>query len=445
MIERSRLLIGVICVLTVASVWGVPPKVIETIPANNDRNVDPNLREMRFVFDQDMSHGGFSIVGGGPAFPKVLGRPRWKDSRTLTMRVQLVPDHEYKLSVNNASYQNCRNTRGEPATPYPVWFKTRAVGQPVEVKPLTESDNVEAIARLRRAIDQKYSYRDIRSLDWDALFDRYKPKLKAAQTIDEFAQTAGELLGHAKDMHIWLDADGHGVYPFRRDIQRNYNIQTLEKLVPNFQKLSATVYVGMFDGIGYISIPTWSRKNEKAFERAYTAVQAFSKAPGIIIDVRANGGGAEPLAQEFAGCFVEKPVLYAKHVYRTGPGSDDFTQPRERILKPSKNRPIYRGKIAVLMGPANMSSCEAFLLMMKQVPHCKLFGATSYGSSGNPKPVDLGNGVTVYLPSWQAMLPDGTCFEGKGIAPDVPIETTPEQLQTEDPVLEAALQWLRQS
>ena len=91
------------------------------------------------------------------------------------------------------------------------------------------------------------------------------------------------------------------------------------------------------------------------------------------------------------------------------------------------------------MGPANMSSCEAFLLMMKQVSDCKLVGAASYGSSGNPKPVDLGNGVTVYLPSWKALRPDGTCFEGQGLDPDFIVNVTPAELETADPVLQAAL------
>jgi C-terminal processing protease CtpA/Prc len=86
-----------------------------------------------------------------------------------------------------------------------------------------------------------------------------------------------------------------------------------------------------------------------------------------------------------------------------------------------------------------MSSCEAFLLMIKQVSGCKLVGATSYGSSGNPKPVDLGNGVTVYLPSWKALRPDGTCFEGQGIAPNLPVNATPAELETADPVLQAAV------
>jgi C-terminal processing protease CtpA/Prc len=149
------------------------------------------------------------------------------------------------------------------------------------------------------------------------------------------------------------------------------------------------------------------------------------------------------LARRFAGCFVDEPVVYAKHVIRAADQPGGFTPPRERILEPHTGGPQYRGKIAVLMGPKNLSSCEAFLLMMKQVPQCKLIGEKSYGSSGNPQPIGLPNGVTVYLPSWRAMRPDGTCFEGEGIAPDIRVRAPAKVLEEQDPVLEAALEYLR--
>ena len=102
-----------------------------------------------------------------------------------------------------------------------------------------------------------------------------------------------------------------------------------------------------------------------------------------------------------------------------------------------------RGSVAVLMGQQNMSSCEAFLLMMKQCPRATLVGSASQGSSGNPKPHALAPGLTVLLPSWQALRPDGTCFEGEGIQPTVPIEMPIAALGNADPVLREALAILR--
>jgi C-terminal processing protease CtpA/Prc len=58
-------------------------------------------------------------------------------------------------------------------------------------------------------------------------------------------------------------------------------------------------------------------------------------------------------------------------------------------------------------------------------------------------PHDLGNGVTVYLSSWEDQLPDGTVLEGRGVKPDIIVKTKTDQLENADPVLEAARKYLR--
>ena len=92
-----------------------------------------------------------------------------------------------------------------------------------------------------------------------------------------------------------------------------------------------------------------------------------------------------------------------------------------------------------------MSSCEAFLLMMKQAPDARLVGERSYGSSGNPEAVFLPNGIKVMVPSWKALAPDGTCLEGKGIAPDIVVPSVGVDFNADDPVLRRALDLLRSS
>ncbi len=90
------------------------------------------------------------------------------------------------------------------------------------------------------------------------------------------------------------------------------------------------------------------------------------------------------------------------------------------MLKPNRDVPAFTGRIAVLTGPVIMSSAESLLLLMKQVPGCKLVGARSYGSSGNPRPIDLGNGVTVMLPRSAKTVPrrdrPAHLWEAEGLA-----------------------------
>ena len=104
----------------------------------------------------------------------------------------------------------------------------------------------------------------------------------------------------------------------------------------------------------------------------------------------------------------------------------------------------FRGRVAVLIGPGTVSSCESFAMMMRRVPGCKLIGARTAGASGNPKPFDLGNGVTLFVPSWRDLDLDGACLEGRGLAPDIEVEADLGAFRNgHDPVLALALAFLR--
>jgi hypothetical protein len=69
--------------------------------------------------------------------------------------------------------------------------------------------------------------------------------------------------------------------------------------------------------------------------------------------------------------------------------------------------------------------------------------ARSAGSSGNPKPHDLGNGLVLMLPSWRDLSREGKGLEGVGVEPDITVETTPATFTKSDPVLAKALEHLR--
>jgi hypothetical protein len=298
--------------------------------------------------------------------------------------------------------------------------------------------------KLRRLIDEKYSYRDLRGVDWDKAFSTFGPLMERAQTPEQFADLTAKLLRQAQDPHILVKTGGKTIGGFKREVFQNYNKDTLQRIVPGFTKRNNRISTGKFEnGIGYIMISNWSKGDKESLEReAFDTLKEFADAPGLIIDVRPNSGGSEPLAEEFAGCFIDKPVVYSKHQYRKPGEPNGFSQPQERILKPNQDKFHYKGRVAVLMGQVNMSSCESFLLMMKQSPNCKLIGQKSYGSSGNPKPYELGNGVTVWLPSWKNLLPDETCLEGRGVFPDIVVSTTERQLKNSDPVIDAAIKYL---
>ncbi len=419
-----------------------PPRVVRTVPENGAQSVDAATKELRVIFDQPMdTKRGYSFVtlGSKSMLPEVAGKPRWISDTTIVLPVKLKPGREYRLGINSKSkrYQNFRGTNGLPAVPDSISFRTAPSG---DVKSLDPEKNRKSLKQLRAAIEEKYSHRDLRGIDWDVRFSEFEAQLIDAKTPGQFAMLAGQLLEVARDAHIWLDADGDRLAGFRRNVRLNADRELLKQTVPQFRSVNRVVATGRFpDGPAYLVIGSWAQKATRNIEAAAKWIDELSPDDTLILDIRFNSGGDERLARKIAGRFVDQSVVYAGHLNRDTSSPSGFSKIKKRTLKPI--RPGFRGRTVVLMGSVNMSSCEAFLLMMKQAPQCTLMGEKSYGSSGNPKPVHLANGVTVFFPSWVALTPGGEPLEGKGISPDVHVEF-PDGSE-DDPLINAALELLK--
>jgi carboxyl-terminal processing protease len=70
-----------------------------------------------------------------------------------------------------------------------------------------------------------------------------------------------------------------------------------------------------------------------------------------------------------------------------------------------------------------------------------LVGETTAGSYSLTRHIDFDNGMILNIAAVHHTFPDGSQFEGIGITPDVPVDTTPEDLRTgRDPVLKKAVE-----
>lgn len=101
------------------------PQIVSMKPANDAKDVDPKIKELRVTFNVPMA-AGFSWTGGGPNFPKTVGRPRWtKDRKTCVLPVQLKSGWSYQLGLNSVSFKNFQSESGVPLEPVVYQFKTR--------------------------------------------------------------------------------------------------------------------------------------------------------------------------------------------------------------------------------------------------------------------------------------------------------------------------------
>ena len=411
-----------------------PPKVVSMTPRDGG-TLDPAATELVVTFDRDMFRGGYSVCGGGPDFPKIQGRPKWRGDRTLVISVQLEPDHEYNISLNCSSARKIRSKEGATLTPTRWSFTTL----PAQLRPWPDQQqrNLDAYDRLRELLATRYSYRDRVVTDWRGLLTAHESRLKGARTDRAFAVAANELMKATVDQHVSLTYREQTYTPYAPVVEPLFRTFAVRRLL-ELEKVTARAFRGVTDdGIGYLLVTGWQEDVDE--ERLLGAVAEMMAHKALIIDVRPNTGGDERIARRVASWFVEGEKVYAKH--RTfgegGPGA-----PVARTVTGSDER--FTLPTVVLSGPRVMSSNESFVLMMKQAQGVQVVGQKTRGSSGNPVAHALGNGVSIQLPSWQALRPDGSCFEGEGIAPDVFVPCTSRDLQTGEPTLHKALALLRE-
>ena len=274
---------------------------------------------------------------------------------------------------------------------------------------------------LLRQVGRFYSYFDHKKLSWPALVKRHREKLEGAVDAEAFAAAAREFLAELQDPHVYLlKPDGSRVGTYERKWDRNFDYKWVGKQLQEPVQIGKVAFAGTTsEGFGVVAIGSLVLDEETA-TKIVAEIDARLEAPGFILDLRGNSGGNEKWAQDFASIFADQERVYALSSFRNGPKPADLSPPSERRIAPRKGK-TFTKPVVVLTGPGCISSGEGFVKAMKCLPHVTLVGLPTAGASGNPAPVELPNGVTVWFSRWVDLLPDGTPTEGKGIVPDVEV------------------------
>jgi hypothetical protein len=415
------------------------PKVVRLEPANGGEVDAGATKQLAVEFDRAMNQDGHSFCGGGESFPKLIGRPKWEGDRKIVLTVELQPDREYRLGINCPAANNTRSADGTPVVPV-VWTFTTL---PEKLRPVAEQKrrNQQALSLLTKTLPERYSYHDLRVKDWPALVKQHEAAIVGAKTDRGWAVATAKMLAACDDLHLSLQLGEQRFWTGSRSVDPLFRRELLDRYV-RVEPAGKQVLAGRTaDGIGYLLIGAWNADVDA--ERVGGAIVELADTQAMVIDVRPNGGGDERLAMQVAAWFVAGTKTYARHRTRTKAGPNGFSAVQERKLTGNGGDRRYDKPIAVLTSRYVMSSNESFVLMLKQAKDCTVVGQRTFGSSGNPKPFELDNGVTVHAPTWEDMSLDGKSIEGVGIAPDVVVECSARDLEQKDPILAKALELLR--
>ena len=277
-------------------------------------------------------------------------------------------------------------------------------------------------------------------LSGDALFDRL---LTSAEALDDgHVQLSAEDLGRYDDAEVSLYAYDDLVDELEGAVEDNYIDGLLTYAAQD------EIAWGTIGDIGYISVTSLDELSADGYEdedvaaaneAMGSALADLSDTAGIVIDVRANGGGWDAVSLAIATWFSgERTVAWTEQV-RNGPAHDDLSPPQEVFVESARTE-AYDGPVVVLTSGSTFSAAETFVLAMRVRDRVTQLGEATSGHLSDLVETCLPNGWSLTLSGERYVAADGVLYEGVGVPPDVPVDFDPSAFeQNRDTQLEAAL------
>lgn len=313
-----------------------------------------------------------------------------------------------------------------------------------------------------QSFEENYPFFDAKGIDWDAVRDAYRPKVRADTTRDELFALFSEMVKPLHDAHVAVfDGDryfaghrpGTGVPGPELDtrIKNHIVARDLRGREPREFANGRISYADLPDGLGYLRIsgfagydtedPSYAAQLARLDDALDTVLTTGRTASlrGLVIDVRINGGGSDALGVHIAERLTDTPyIAYRKRT--------QYTRPRPVPVHPVKGRPRYTGPVAVLTGGMTYSAGETFTQALIDRPGRTVrIGEPTQGVFSDTLDRVLPNGMALWLPNEEFLTRSGRTFDGAGIPPHIrtPVFTEEEFAKNRDSAFDAAVAALR--
>jgi hypothetical protein len=293
--------------------------------------------------------------------------------------------------------------------------------------------------------DRNYSFFDHVDLNWDSVYEVYKPRISSNTTEAELFSIFDQMLTLLQDGHANIYAP-HG---------NGGNSNYFEAYLPNpvvaepegpyfdyYNNVNRTFGVGKLKNstLSYLRIKTF--EGEKTdFDAIDAVLKGLEWSTGLIIDVRSNLGGQIGNSELVAGRFADSTRFAYEYRLRNGPKHSDFTNWYKVTLTAHSETTWNRKPVAVLTNRSTFSAAEWFVLFMKLQSRVTIVGDTTGGGGAVPITRELPNGWILRVSNTQTRLASGRIFHRSGIYPDIPVWIKEEDEQKHiDTILETAIQ-----
>jgi carboxyl-terminal processing protease len=183
-------------------------------------------------------------------------------------------------------------------------------------------------------------------------------------------------------------------------------------------------------GFGYIRFDEFQHSVVGDFK---VALEHFHAAPGLILDMRWNGGGDGATLQAVSELFFNKKTLFEVRQSRkqVSAGERDGQHTEEtKVYVGKKSEKIYSGPVVILQSVYSASATEVFGAGMQDSGRATVVGGQSCGcvlGITHDRVMKGGGVLEVSEILW--FSPKGRKLEGEGVIPDKAVEPTIASLQ----------------
>lgn len=358
----------------------------------------------------------------------------------------------------------------------------------------TQTATLEQVWRL---VDKRFYAPDFNGADWATAFDRYRERAARAPDLEALYEVINEMLDELDDGHTgaltprqaWEDAraerafvglnlerlDGQWVVSELRpgsaaeesEVESGWialarNGESLPEGQLDFESQPGEFYTWEFLDADEAersvilearTLPDWMPPQEwhapegwvylrfDEFEVEYhkwlrERLKVHREAPGIVLDLRNNGGGAVSSLEHVINDFFPDRVSYGAFVSRKGKRDNEKSAWFDGVG--------YEGPVVVLIGGGSASSAEILAHVFKHYERATLIGRPTAGVVIASRFFNLRDGGELQLGLHDFETLDGSRLEGNGVQPDVEVERVLDDVREGyDADLAAAVKWLR--
>lgn len=296
-------------------------------------------------------------------------------------------------------------------------------------------------------LDQQYSFFELKGVDWDSVYEVYRPKVYDEMDDDSLFKVCVALLNTLNDGHTSLISGDVEVYNEsvydRMYAERNIDedVVAVNYLTVNHYTTGSLLHNAIRGGkVAYVRYLSFM--DDVSMRDLKFLLDFYGNCEGIILDLRQNHGGNIINIRRFLSILDNHGQLLYRTQIKAGPEHDNFTELSEVYASETSNAEPYTKPVAVLIDRGTYSAASFFSISTMGYDNVKLFGDYSGGGLGLPNAGALPNTWVYRFSITRTIALDGGNYEN-GVPPDVRVLLDPTMTaQGIDNVIETAADWI---